>query len=88
MYDQPTEPRSISTDHRQQGASPREQILGACRTDNLELYNEVKKSMGGKSKEEIAKFYNEIVDSMGNHLLHICAAYGSCEQGHPCTVVS
>jgi len=34
--------------------------------------------MKGKSKEQIAHFFNDVSDTMGNHLLHICATYGSC----------
>ncbi len=35
--------------------------------------------MKGRSKEDIAKFFNDVVDTMGNHLLHVCASYGSCK---------
>ena len=62
-----------------QGASPREQIIEACRRDNVDLFQEVLGSLKGKSKEEIAKFFNEAMDTMGNHLLHVCASYGSCK---------
>lgn len=60
-----------------EGASPKEQILEACRRDNLELFQEVLDGLKGKSKEEIAKFFNDVIDTMGNHLLHVCANYGS-----------
>ncbi|KAK5955331.1 hypothetical protein OHC33_004013 [Knufia fluminis] len=59
------------------GASPREQIIEACRRDNVDLFQEVLDGMKGKSKEDIAKFFNNVVDTMGNYLLHICANYGS-----------
>lgn len=62
------------------GASPKEQILEACRRDNLDLFKEVFDGLKGKSKEEVAKFFNDIIDTMGNHLLHVCASYGSCEE--------
>jgi len=60
------------------GASPKEQILEACRRDNVELFNEVLGSMKNQSKEQVAEFFNSITDTMGNYLLHICASYGSC----------
>lgn len=59
------------------GASPKEQIVEACRRDNLELFQEVLEGMKNESHEAIAKFFNEVVDTLGNHLLHICANYGS-----------
>ena len=61
-----------------QGASPKEQILEACRRDNVELFQEVCKDMKEKSKEQIAAFFNTTTDVMGNHLLHVCATYGAC----------
>jgi hypothetical protein len=61
-----------------QGASPKEQILEACRRDNVELFQEVLGSMKGQSKEQIADFFNATTDTMGNFLLHVCATYGSC----------
>lgn len=60
-----------------QGASPKEQILEACRRDNVDLFQEVLSTMKGKSKDDIAKFFNDATDTMGNHLLHVCANYGS-----------
>ena len=68
------------TDNLWQGASPKEQILEACRRDNAELFHEVLDGMKDKSKEQIAEFFNTAADTMGNHLLHICASYGAC--GH------
>lgn len=34
--------------------------------------------MKGQKKEQIAEFFNVTTDTMGNHLLHVCASYGSC----------
>lgn len=62
----------------EQGASPKEQILEACRRDNVELFQEVIATMKGQKKQEIADFFNSATDTMGNHLLHVCASYGSC----------
>jgi len=59
------------------GASPKEQILESCRRDNVELFHDVLNDMKNKSKEEIAEFFNSVTDTMGNHLLHVCANYGS-----------
>jgi hypothetical protein len=61
------------------GASPKEQILEACRRDNVDLFNEVLAAASkGTSKEKVAEFFNFVTDTMGNHLLHVCASYGSC----------
>jgi hypothetical protein len=62
-----------------QGASPKEQILEACRRDNVELFQEVLGGMKRQSKEQIAAFFNTTTDTMGNFLLHVCANYGSCK---------
>ncbi|KAI1628969.1 hypothetical protein EDD37DRAFT_603881 [Exophiala viscosa] len=59
------------------GASPKEQVLEACRRDNVELFHEVVNILKDKSKEEIADFFNNTTDTMGNHLLHVCANYGA-----------
>jgi len=59
------------------GASPKEQILEACRRDNVELFHEVVSDMKTKTKEQIAEFFNTTTDTMGNHLLHVCASYGA-----------
>jgi len=61
----------------EEGASPKEQILEACRRDNVELFQAVLSSMKGQSKEQIAEFFNTATDTMGNYLLHVCATYGS-----------
>ena len=61
------------------GASPKEQILESCRRDNVDLFHEVLASVTKtQSKEQTAQFFNTSTDTMGNHLLHVCATYGSC----------
>ncbi|KAL2824591.1 hypothetical protein BDW59DRAFT_147164 [Aspergillus cavernicola] len=60
-----------------EGASPRELIVEACRRDQPHLIEQVIDSFKGKSNEEVAEFFNGVTDSMGNHALHICAQYGS-----------
>ncbi|KAJ0419098.1 hypothetical protein BJY00DRAFT_286769 [Aspergillus carlsbadensis] len=62
-----------------EGASPREIIVEACRRDQPHLIEQVLNSLEGKSNEEVAEFFNGVTDSMGNHALHICAQYGSYE---------
>ncbi|KAL3477912.1 hypothetical protein BJX99DRAFT_120634 [Aspergillus californicus] len=60
-----------------EGASPREIIVEACRRDQPHLLEQVMETFEGKSNEEVAAFFNSITDSMGNYALHICAQYGS-----------
>ncbi|KAF3394688.1 Ankyrin repeat-containing protein [Penicillium rolfsii] len=60
-----------------EGASPRELVVEACRRDQPHLIEQVLHDMENKSNEDVAKFFNEVTDSMGNHALHICASYGS-----------
>ncbi|KAL5048018.1 hypothetical protein BDW71DRAFT_178641 [Aspergillus fruticulosus] len=60
-----------------EGASPRELIVEACRRDQPHLIEQVLDSLGGKSNEEVAEVFNNVTDAMGNYALHICAQYGS-----------
>ncbi|KAB8223515.1 hypothetical protein BDV33DRAFT_167107 [Aspergillus novoparasiticus] len=60
-----------------EGASPRELVVEACRRDQPHLIEQVLDGMEGKSNEEVAEFFNGVTDSLGNHALHICAKYGS-----------
>ncbi|KAL1955331.1 hypothetical protein VTO42DRAFT_8671 [Malbranchea cinnamomea] len=62
-----------------EGASPRELVVEACRRDQPHLIEEVLQGMEDKSNEEVAEFFNGVTDSLGNHCLHICAMYGSYE---------
>ncbi|KAL3463834.1 hypothetical protein BJX64DRAFT_287053 [Aspergillus heterothallicus] len=62
-----------------EGASPRELIVEACRRDQPHLIEQVLVSFEGKSNEEVAEFFNGVTDPLGNHALHICAQYGSYE---------
>ncbi|EER26405.1 hypothetical protein D8B26_003220 [Coccidioides posadasii str. Silveira] len=60
------------------GASPKELVVEACRRDQPHLLKEVvNDNFAKKPKEEIAAFFNDVTDSMGNYALHICAMYGS-----------
>ncbi|CAG8898299.1 unnamed protein product [Penicillium egyptiacum] len=60
-----------------EGASPRELVVEACRRDGPHLIEQVLNEMEDKTNEQVAQFFNEVTDSMGNHALHICAQYGS-----------
>ncbi|CAI7564290.1 unnamed protein product [Penicillium palitans] len=60
-----------------EGASPRELVVEACRRDQPHLIEQVLNEMEEKTNEQVAHFFNELTDSMGNHALHICAQYGS-----------
>ncbi|KAJ5909012.1 hypothetical protein N7495_001694 [Penicillium taxi] len=60
-----------------EGASPRELVVEACRRDQPQLIEQVLNDMESKTNEEVAQFFNEVTDAMGNHALHICATYGS-----------
>ncbi|KAI7329029.1 hypothetical protein KC315_g6341 [Hortaea werneckii] len=63
-----------------EGASPRELLLEACRRDNTELLHDLLESepCHGKS-EDIANFLNTSTDALGQSALHIAAQYGSYE---------
>jgi hypothetical protein len=72
-----------------QGASPREQVLEACRRNNTELLQGVidglvnktsdKASKKRSHEEQVADLLNNAVDGIGNHCLHLAATYGSCK---------
>ncbi|KAI5308175.1 hypothetical protein KEM55_006367 [Ascosphaera atra] len=53
------------------GASPRELVVEACRRDQPHLIEQVIDSMHDKSNEEVAAFFNGVTDSMGNHAAHM-----------------
>ncbi|EAW23133.1 ankyrin repeat-containing protein ANK1 [Aspergillus fischeri NRRL 181] len=61
----------------EEGASPRELVVEACRRDQPHLIEQVMETMSDKSNEEVAEFFNSVTDALGNHALHICAMYGS-----------
>lgn len=60
-----------------EGASPRELVVEACRRDQQHLIEQVLDSMSDKTNEEVAEFFNDVKDALGNYALHICATYGS-----------
>ncbi|KAF3491723.1 ankyrin repeat-containing protein [Arthroderma uncinatum] len=60
-----------------EGASPREVVVEACRRDQPYLIDEIFQKSYKDKPDEFADFINGVTDSMGNHALHICASYGS-----------
>ncbi|KAL8787913.1 MAG: hypothetical protein Q9213_001940 [Squamulea squamosa] len=56
-----------------EGATPRELVLEACRRNNTSLLSEVLKSL--KTPHAIADLLNNAKDGVGNHCLHIAASY-------------
>ncbi|KAF2738834.1 ankyrin repeat protein-like protein [Polyplosphaeria fusca] len=70
----------------EEGASPRELILEACRRNNTSLLEETiadLESTAAKAKkkptEHVAETLNKAFDGVGNGCLHIAATYGSYE---------
>lgn len=68
------------------GASPRELILEACRRNNTELLQETLKELnaaatksGKKPEDHVADILNHTRDGVGNGCLHVAATYGSFE---------
>lgn len=70
----------------EEGASPRELVLEACRRNNTTLLEETLETLGSqaskagkKPTEHIAETLNKATDGLGNGVLHIAATYGSYE---------
>ncbi|KAI4126912.1 MAG: hypothetical protein LQ338_003489 [Usnochroma carphineum] len=59
------------------GATPRELVLEACRRNNTSLLSEVLTSLS--TPEKIADLLNNAKDGVGNHCLHLAASCGSYE---------
>ncbi|KAH0495630.1 hypothetical protein TgHK011_009165 [Trichoderma gracile] len=59
-----------------EGASIEEQLIEACRRDNVELLTEL---LEDKSDSEITRLLNETTTVMGNHLYHEAASRGNYE---------
>ncbi|KAF2136142.1 uncharacterized protein K452DRAFT_362724 [Aplosporella prunicola CBS 121167] len=66
-----------------EGASPRELLMEACRRNNTSLLEEVLGELaaagGDKATEHVAKTLNEARDGIGNGVLHVAATNGSYE---------
>ncbi|MCJ1315654.1 hypothetical protein MMC15_000974 [Xylographa vitiligo] len=74
---EPTRPLSQKPPENNDGASPREIIIEACRRDNVPLLHELLSSH--TSTAQTAALINTARDGVGNYCLHIAASYGSCE---------
>ncbi|KAH7135656.1 ankyrin repeat protein-like protein [Dendryphion nanum] len=68
----------------EEGASPRELILEACRRNNTTLLEETLENVGSQASksgkkpvEHVAETLNKAADGLGNGVLHIAATYGS-----------
>ncbi|GIZ39311.1 hypothetical protein CKM354_000269800 [Cercospora kikuchii] len=63
-----------------EGASPKELLLEACRRNNTTLLSEVfSGSSLNSNADAIAKFLNTTTDALGASALHVAATYGSYE---------
>ncbi|KAK5122196.1 hypothetical protein LTR85_004106 [Meristemomyces frigidus] len=63
-----------------EGASPREQLMEACRRNNTELLaNLLSSKTLHNDADAIAKFLNTTTDALGQSALHVAAQYGSYE---------
>ncbi|KAJ2904912.1 hypothetical protein MKZ38_006953 [Zalerion maritima] len=60
-----------------EGASKQEQLIEACRRNNVDLLNEIVEECG--TEDEISKLMNETKTVMGNHLYHEAASRGNYE---------
>ncbi|KAK4988424.1 hypothetical protein LTR50_003938 [Elasticomyces elasticus] len=65
-----------------EGASPRELLLEACRRNNTDLLSDVLSTISTSTpnpSSAIAQFLNTATDALGASALHIAAQYGSYE---------
>ena len=63
-----------------EGASPKEQLIEACRRNNTSLLQEVFSSPPlASNAASIAQFLNSTTDALGSSALHVAAQYGSYE---------
>ncbi|KAF4441365.1 hypothetical protein F53441_12075 [Fusarium austroafricanum] len=58
------------------GATIQEQLIEACRRNNVDLLNDL---LEDKPDDEISKLLNETKTVMGNYLYHEAASYGNYE---------
>ena len=78
----------MANNHDDDGASPRELLLEACRRNNTSLLQDVLSSFKPRNSSStntnaaanaIAKFLNTTTDALGASALHVAAQYGSYE---------
>ncbi|RYP48157.1 hypothetical protein DL769_011240 [Monosporascus sp. CRB-8-3] len=67
----------MADDQEHEGASVKEQLIEACRRNNVELLSEIISNC--KSDDEISDLLNNTTTVMGNHLYHEAAAHGNYE---------
>ncbi|RYP67003.1 hypothetical protein DL771_007499 [Monosporascus sp. 5C6A] len=67
----------MADDHEHEGASVKEQLIEACRRNNVDLLSEIISNC--KSDDEISDLLNNTTTVMGNHLYHEAAAQGNYE---------
>lgn len=63
----------MATAPDEEGASPRELLIEACRRNNTSLLS----SLFSSNPERTAHFLNTTTDALGSSALHIAAQYGS-----------
>ncbi|KAF3921803.1 hypothetical protein AA313_de0204115 [Arthrobotrys entomopaga] len=62
-------------EHDDQGASPKEQLFEACRSNNLELLHELLES----TTTGLDTFLNDSRNPLGQTALHVCVKHGNYE---------
>ncbi|KAI1394783.1 hypothetical protein F4819DRAFT_480547 [Hypoxylon fuscum] len=67
----------MADDHEHEGASVKEQLIEACRRNNVDLLNEIISNC--KNDDEISDLLNNTTTVMGNHLYHEAALQGNYE---------
>lgn len=67
----------MADDQEHEGASVKEQLIEACRRNNVELLTEIVENC--KSDDEISSLMNKTTTVMGNHLYHEAALQGNYE---------
>ncbi|KAI9684191.1 MAG: hypothetical protein M1829_003461 [Trizodia sp. TS-e1964] len=71
-------PTLTSSPPQDQGATPRELILEACRRNNTSLLHEVLAEQPDDAPA-LAHLLNSVRDPLGNHCLHVAASAGALE---------
>ncbi|ETS77807.1 hypothetical protein PFICI_09869 [Pestalotiopsis fici W106-1] len=67
----------MADDQEHEGASVKEQLIEACRRNNVELLTEIIENC--KSEDDISALMNNTTTVMGNHLYHEAALQGNYE---------
>ncbi|KAI1485532.1 ankyrin repeat protein [Biscogniauxia mediterranea] len=67
----------MADDHEHEGASVKEQLIEACRRNNVDLLSEIISNC--KNDDEISDLLNNTTTVMGNHLYHEAALQGNYE---------